>query len=599
MNITLNAQVESIEPPNWWTGMKNQNLQLMVHGKNISGSVLSIDYPGVVVKNITFPENQNYIFIDLEIASSTKPGIINLKFSKSGKTQKVDYELKAREKGSSARKGFDNSDVIYLIVPDRFANGNGKNDSVSGLYEGLNRRRINGRHGGDIKGVSDHVDYLKNMGFTALWSTPMLENNQKRTSYHGYAITDFYKIDPRMGNNDEYIELSKRLKENGIKLIMDMIFNHCGSEHPWMKDMPFPDWINNYPEIKITSHRRTTNSDPHASEYDKLQMSDGWFVQSMPDLNQRNPFMANYLIQNSIWWIETAGLAGIRMDTYPYPDKFMMADWTNRVLEEYPNFTMVGEEWSYNPAIVSYWQRGQNNRDKYVSNLPSLMDFPVQQALVQALNEPEQWDKGWVKLYETLALDFLYPEPSNLVVIGDNHDMARFFMQLDKNVDLYKMGIAFLLTTRGTPQIYYGSEILMTHPKSNEHGDIRKDFPGGWANDSVNAFTGIGLTNEQIRMQNYFKLLLNWRKNTPAIHTGKLVHFAPENGCYVYFRFDDSKTIMVILNKNLTNTSLNTEKYKERIKNFSIGKDVETGKTFELRGEISIPAKTALILELE
>ena len=598
MNFLANAQVDRVEPPNWWAGMKNQNLQVMLHGENISGSEVFIKYSGVKVKAITSPENPNYLFIDLEISPTALPGAFNIVLRKGEKDLTINYELKQREKNSAERPGFSNSDVIYLIVPDRFSNGDPSNDSVSGMKEGHNRKKIYGRHGGDIRGISNHVDYIKDMGFTALWNTPLLENNQKRASYHGYAITDFYKVDPRMGTNQDYVALSKKLRDNGIKLIMDMVFNHCGSSHWWMSDLPFPDWINNYPDIKITSHRRTVNVDPHASEFDKSQMSDGWFVHEMPDLNQKNPFMANYLIQNSIWWVEEAGLSGIRMDTYPYPDKYAMAEWTHRVLAEYPNFNMVGEEWSYNPAIVSYWQKGQQNSDGYVSSLPSLMDFPVQSSLVSALTEPESWNTGWVKLYETIALDFLYPDPANLVVIGDNHDMARFFMQLDKDTALYKMGISFLLTTRGIPQIYYGSEILMTHPKTNEHGDIRRDFPGGWENDSTNAFTGDGLSQNKLKMQNFFKILLNWRKENDVIHTGKLMHFAPDNGCYVYFRYNDSKTVMVIMNKDTSSVKLPLGRYSERIGNFTAGRDVTTGRTYNLNGEIVVPAKQALILEL-
>jgi neopullulanase len=599
MDFHANAQISRIEPPNWWAGMNCPDLQIMIYGDNVSRSEISIKYPGIKIKSITSPASPNYIFIDLVLSKNVSPGVFIIKLTKGKEVKLINYELKARETGSASRKGFNNSDVIYLIVPDRFSNGNPSNDTMAGMLEGINRNHKTGRHGGDLKGISDHTDYIKEMGFTALWPTPVLENNQKRASYHGYAITDFYNVDPRMGTNEEYAALSRKLTDNGIKLIMDMVFNHCGSEHWWMKDLPFPDWINNYPDVKLTNNRRTVNEDPYASESDKKGMSDGWFVHSMPDLNQKNPFMAKYLIQNSIWWIEFANLSGIRMDTYPYPDKYMMSDWTKRVLEEYPDFNMVGEEWCDNPAIVSYWQRGQNNRDGFKSYLPSLMDFPIQSALIKALTEPEGWATGWVRLYETTALDFLYPDPFNLVVIPDNHDMARFFMQLDKDTALYKLGISYLLTTRGIPQIFYGSEILMTHPKSNDHGDIRKDFPGGWANDSTNAFTGEGLRKEQILMQEYFKTLINWRKDNESIHTGKLMHFAPEDGCFVYFRYNNKKTVMVVLNKNISSTNLPLERFSERLQNFASGQDVITGVNYTLSGEISVPAKTALILELK
>jgi len=595
----LSAQVDRVEPPYWWAGMKVPDLQLMIHGKDIAGSKISLDYPGVTIKRITHAENPNYIFLDLTLDLAVEPGSFNVILEKNGLKSRFSYELRKREEGSANREGFTNSDVIYLIVPDRFANGNTGNDNVMGYSDKLNRNDNYGRHGGDIKGISEHVDYLRDMGFTALWPTPLLENAMKRASYHGYAITDFYKIDPRFGSNEDYFALSRKLHEEGIKLIQDMVFNHCGSEHWWMKDQPFSDWINYYPEIVITNHQRTTNQDPYASDYDKTLMSDGWFVSAMPDLNQKNPFMECYLIQNSIWWIESAGLAGIRMDTYPYPDKQAMANWTKRILTEYPGFNIVGEEWSYNPAIVSYWQKDQQNRDHYVSYLPSLMDFPMQSALYKALTQAEGWGSGWNVLYETQALDFQYPHPDNLVVLTDNHDMARFFMQLEKDTALYNLGIAWLLTTRGIPQIYYGSEILMDHPETNEHGDIRKDFPGGWENDPASAFSGEGLSSAQAKEQAYFKTLLNWRKNNPVIHSGKLMHFAPDKGCYVYFRYNEEARVMIILNKNKENTSLPLERYAEMLHSYPSGTDVLTGKTYSLGNELVIPAQTALILELK
>jgi neopullulanase len=598
MNLTVKSQISRVEPPCWWAGMNYPELQLMIYGKNISGSSVDIKYKGITVKKITSPDNPDYLFVDLVLDPAVKPGTFRINLDKKGSKYSVEYTLRERKPDSAKREGFKNSDVIYLIVPDRFANGDPSNDEVPGMIEGKNRSDRQGRHGGDLKGITGHIDYIAKMGFTALWPTPVLENNQKRTSYHGYAITDFYRVDPRIGTNEEYAALGEKLRQNGIKLIMDMVFNHCGSEHWWMSDLPFPDWINNYPDIKITNHRRTVNQDPHASEYDRSHFSDGWFVHSMPDLNQRNPFMANYLIQNSIWWIEYAGLSGIRMDTYPYPDKDAMAEWTKRVLNEYPDFTMVGEEWSENPAIVSYWQRGKKNSDGYVSDLPSLMDFPVQSALVKALTEEESWGTGWIKLYETIAQDFLYPAPENLVVIPDNHDMARFFMQLGKDTALYKLGMTFILTTRGIPQIYYGSEIQMTHPKSNDHGDIRKDFPGGWEGDSVNAFTGTGLLPQQLQSQEFFRKLLIWRKNAEVMHTGQLMHFAPDNGCYVYFRYDNQNTVMIVLNKNSSPVELPLDVYHERLKDYSSAKDIISGKDFLIKDKLTAPGKTALVLEL-
>jgi len=480
-----------------------------------------------------------------------------------------------------------------------FANGNINNDFVEEMKEGHNRKDPSGRHGGDIKGIIDHLDYIADMSFTALWLNPVLENDQEQHSYHGYSTTDFYKVDARLGTNEDYKRLGKLAKEKGIKLIMDMIFNHCGFEHWWMEDMPTSDWINFYPDYIKTNHKKTINQDPHASKIDSKKMTDGWFVPSMPDLNQRNPFMATYLIQNSIWWIEYVGLAGIRMDTYPYPDKYMMSEWNKRVLKEYPDFNIVGEEWNLNPGIVSYWQKGQNNSDGYEPNLPSLMDFPLQSSLQKALTEKENRNSGFIKLYETLANDFLYPNPNNLVIFLNNYDMSRFYMQVGKDVNLFKLGIAYILTTRGIPQIFYGTEILMTHKESNSHGHIRKDFPGGWEDDEVNAFTSEGLSAKEFEIQNFFKKLLNWRKGNSVIHTGKLTHFVLEDGVYAFFKYNDNKKVMIVLNKNNKDYHLNLEKFNEIIGESSVGKDVISDKEFKLKKKIVLPALTPLILELQ
>lgn len=597
---SVNAQIDHVEPPFWWTGMKNPNLQLMVHGKNISITKVVFDYEGVELKSVTSIENPNFLFIDLQLSPGVKSGKFDIFFKKDGKTvESFTYELKKRQPGSAEREGFKNSDVMYLIMPDRFANGDPFNDSIEGMKEGYNRKDPLGRHGGDIKGIIDHLDYITSMGFTAIWLNPVLENNQTRTSYHGYATTDFYKVDARFGTNDDYRKLGILAKEKGIKLIMDMIFNHCGSEHWWMEDIPGSDWINLYPDYVITNHRRTVNQDPYASNLDKELMIKGWFVPTMPDLNLRNPFLENYLIQNSIWWIEYVGLNGIRMDTYPYTDKYAMAEWNRLVLKEYPDFNIVGEEWSLNPAIVSYWQKGQKNSDEYNRNLPSVMDFPIQNALSRGLTEKEGGNNGLVKLYEALANDFLYPDPYNLVIFPDNHDMSRFYNQLALDIGLFKLGITYILTTRGIPQIYYGTEILMEGDKKRGDGDLRRDFPGGWESDKVNAFTGKGLSKKEIEVQNFFKKLLNWRKRNPVIHTGKLTHFAPENGVYVFFRYNNDKKVMIVLNKNKEDHHLKLERFNEIICGYSKGKDIIGGKVFDLNYEIAVPALTPLILELQ
>ena len=598
--LGVNAiNIEKVEPMSWWVGMKNPNLQLMIHGENIGNAKVEFEYPGVYLESISTVENPNYLFINLKISDDTAPGSFTISFNSNEGTSNYVYELKNREEGSANRIGFNSSDVIYLITPDRFVNGDIGNDQVDGMKEMPNRSDKDGRHGGDLRGIINSLDYLQELGFTAVWLNPVLENNMTQTSYHGYSTTDFYKVDPRYGSNEEYQELSAELKKRGMKLIMDMIFNHCGSEHWWMDDMPMADWINNYPKYKITNHRRTVNQDPHASDADKIEMTNGWFVPTMPDLNQKNSFMANYLIQNSIWWIEFVGLDGIRQDTWPYPDKNVMSEWTEKVLEEYPDFNIVGEEWSMNPAIVSYWQKGKINADNYRSYLPSLMDFPLQNSVSEGLKIEETWGEGLIQIYEMLSNDFLYPDAENLVVFPDNHDMSRFYTQVGEDVDLLKMGLAYFLTTRGIPQIFYGTEVLMTNTGTEEHGIIRSDFPGGWTGDSVNAFTGQGLSTQQKGMQDYLRTIQTWRKDKTVIHTGRLKHFVPQDGVYVYFRYNEDETVMIVLNKNKEEKMVSTDRFKEITVGYSKGEDIISSTQIQNINQITVPARSAMIIELK
>jgi glycosidase len=555
----LTAQVNLIEPPNWWIGFKNENLQLLVHHPNIGVTTPKIVYAGVSIIKVNKAKSPNYLFIDITIDKSAKPGTFNIVFEpEKGKKIIQSYELKAKSKPSKDFIGFNSSDVIYLITPDRFANGNEANDVVKTMKETtLDRTHDYKRHGGDIQGITNHIDYIKNLGFTAVWPTPVLTNDMESGSYHGYAMTDFYQVDPRFGSLTDYKNLAEKLTQNSMKLIMDQVANHCGSEHWWMKDLPFSDWVN-YQELfekekkYVTSnHRRTSNQDLYASEKDKKEMADGWFVSSMPDLNQRNPFLARYIIQNSIWWIETLHLGGIRQDTYPYPDKHFMSNWAGEIMSEYPNFDIVGEEWSPNPLLIGYWQKGANNKDSYESNLRSTMDFAMQSLVPQAIKENESWDKGFAKLYDGLANDFHYASPKDIMIFPDNHDMDRIFTQLEENVENTKMALATYLVLPRIPQFYYGTEILMQNTaKPGDHGLIRTDFPGGWKGDKVNAFTGEGLSVEQKDMQNYLTKILNYRKNSKAIQDGKTIHFAPHNGIYTLFRMLNDEIVVLILNKN-------------------------------------------------
>jgi glycosidase len=586
-----------VEPSCWWIGMSKPNVQLMVYGKEIGELSPVISYKGVKVTGVTRVENKNYLFIDIAIDNgSALPGKFPITFKKNNVVvNSYQYELLTRSKDSSTREGFNESDVIYLVTPDRFANGNASNDHVSIMKEGVNRSDENGRHGGDIEGIINKIDYILDMGFTSLWLTPALENNQLNYSYHGYSITDFYQVDPRMGSNSLYKQLGEEAGRKGLKLIMDMVFNHCGSEHWWMKDLPTHDWINFTDSAVYTNHRKTVLQDPHAAPADYRQMVDGWFTKTMPDLNQRNPLLATYLIQNTLWWIEYAGLSGIRVDTYPYPDMNFMSQWTKEIMQAYPNFNIVGEEWSENPAIVSYWQRGKINRNGYVSYLPSLMDFPVQAALIKALNENQKYNAGgFIGLYEMIGNDFQYPNPNSLVVFADNHDIKRFYSLVNEDIGLFKLGMAFILTTRGIPQVLYGTEILKT---GESHGKIRSDFPGGWAGDTVNAFTGEGLSAKQVEAMEFMRKLLMWRKSTKTLPGSKLMHFVPHDEVYIYFRYNEAGKMMVVLNKNEAAKQISLSQYADMLGTAKVGKDILTGKDISLTGELSIPAKSPLIIE--
>ena len=604
IGLQINAQkIERVEPPNWWVGMKHTQLELLIYGKDIAELTPSIEDVNCTFANSVKTENENYLFLTVDI-SKAEVGTFSINFSKNGKIKTTyEYELKKRKANSENREGFNSSDVIYLITPDRFANADKSNDVVKKLNEqGIDRKDDYARHGGDIAGITEHLDYIEEMGFTAIWSTPVLTNDMYESSYHGYAVTDLYQPDPRFGTLDEYIELASKSKEKGLKFVMDQVANHIGLEHWWMKDLPTKNWVNFQKEFEagelvITNHRRTSNQDSYASKADSKLMNDGWFVSTMPDLNQKNPQMANYLIQNSIWWVETLDLGGIRQDTYPYPDKEFMSKWAGAIMNEYPNFSIVGEEWSLNPLLVGYWQKGANNKDGYESNLTSTMDFPMQRAIVDALNEDEEWDKGFVKMYEGLANDFHYANPSDIMIFPDNHDMSRIYTQLNENVKNTKMALGYMLALPRITQIYYGTEILMNDTaKPGDHGLIRTDFPGGWKGDKVNAFTGKGLSKNQKSMQSFVKKVLNYRKNSEAIHSGKTVHFAPKDGVYVLFRVSDDEVVTVILNKNEKPIKLDLQRFEEvGLKNKKV-KNIISDKEFTWKESMKIDSKGIILL---
>ncbi len=590
--------IQRIEPAFWWVGMKNPTLQILIYGKDIASAPATLTYDGVEIIRTEKTENPNYQFIYLNIAATAKAGIVPITFTIGKKKKVINYELKSRVKEGTEFKGFTPADVIYLIMPDRFANGDETNDWLPGMLEKTNRTEPFGRHGGDLKGIEDHLDYMKDMGVTALWLNPVQENNQPKESYHGYAITDFYKIDPRFGTNESYNSLVKKCHDKGLKVVMDMVFNHSGNENWFIKDLPAKDWIHQFPEYTNSNYRLSTTIDPYASKFDVDKMQQGWFDKHMPDLNQHHPLLATYLIQNSIWWVEHSQLDGIRMDTHPYPYKDFMSRWCKEVMTEYPNLNIVGEVWEDRVLLTSYFQPDSKNADGYKGYLPSVTDFPLMGALNRAFNEKDGWDEGLTKIYYALIQDAGYTNANNNVIFLDNHDLTRFATTVGSDINKQKMGFAALLTLRGIPQLFYGGEIGMRGDGGN-HGKLRADMPGGWKGDTQNVFTSAGRTPDQNEIFNYLKTLLNWRKDKPVIHSGKLMHYIPENGLYVYFRYNDSESVMVILNNNQEAKTLDTKRFNESLTGFSSGKNIVTHESVANLQNLSLPAKSATILELK
>ncbi|WP_268223480.1 glycoside hydrolase family 13 protein [Sinomicrobium oceani] len=598
--IHLGAQhIERVEPPFWWSEMKSESLQLMLYGKDIARYTPEMD--GITISNIRKTENANYLFMTIsttDVAEGTY--VLRLKKGKR-EVSRYTYEFRKRNEGSALRKGFDSSDVMYLIMPDRFANGNPDNDSSPETAEQADRTKQGGRHGGDIQGIIDHLDYIQELGATTLWSTPLLEDNDPEYSYHTYAQSDVYRIDPRYGTNEDYKRLGDELHKKDMKLVMDYVTNHWGAEHWMIRDLPSYDWIHQFPGYANSNYRMETQYDPNTSDIDRKYCVDGWFTSTMPDLNQSNPLVLNYLIQNAIWWIEYAGLDGFRVDTYSYNDKESIAAWTKAITDEYPYFNVVGEVWLHDQAQIAYWQKDSRIGaiQDFNSHLPAVMDFTLHDALSTVFHEDEaSWDKGIVKVYGNFVNDFLYPDINNLLVFAENHDTQRFNHMYGGDPAKYKMAMAILATVRGIPQLYYGSEIGMAGNKDEGDGAIRQDFPGGWPDDKQNAFTASGRTERQNEFFAYTSKLFQWRRQTPVIHSGKTKHYLPQDNVYVYFRYNDTNAVMVVINNSTENRTVETGRFRESLNGFEKGTDIITGKEMSL-GEISIASKTVMILELK
>ena len=611
MTIRAAVKIDRIDPANWFVGMKNTSLQLMVYGENIRQAYVTTDYDGVKIDSIVRLDSPNYLLVYLNL-EGVRPGEMTLNFKNGKAVKKVKYELKAREKRGEERTGFTNADVLYMLMPDRFADGNPDNNDIKGMnpYK-TDRSQPNQRHGGDLEGIRRHLDYFKELGVTALWFTPVLENNSPGGSYHGYATTDYYRVDPRFGTNDEYRRLTDEAHAKGLKIVMDMIFNHCGFEHPWINDMPSKDWLNT-PEwlydrkdktkAKVnrkymqTTYKLTPTVDPYASAIDLKETVDGWFVPSMPDLNQRNPHVIRYLIQNSIWWIETVGIDGIRMDTYPYADAGAMALWMKTMDEEYPNFNVVGETWVSDPPYTAAWQKDSkiSQRNSY---LKTVMDFSFHAKINQAKYENTDGSgNGMNRIYENFVYDYLYPDPSSVMEFVENHDTDRFLGN-GRDTAALKQAMAILLTVKRIPQLYYGTEILMNGTKEKTDGYVRKDFPGGFPGDDHNAFTAGGRTPEENAMFTWLSRLLHWRQGNDVIIKGSQTQFIPYNGVYVIARQYDGKNVMTVVNGTGKTTVFAVKRYTEVIGHNTEAKDVLTDRTVSLKDDIQLEPRKVMILE--
>ena len=597
------ASVDVVDPPFWWADMESKELQIMLYGSDIGDAKVEFKAQHSTLHEVVRLSNSNYLllYVDMEKA---KPEEFTISLTVDGKNIELPYEIKERNQMRTKAQGFDSSDVLYLIMPDRFANGDPSNDVVPGMLEGkVDRKDPDARHGGDIKGIVDNLDYIYDLGVTAIWLNPIQENDMPAGSYHGYATTDYYKVDPRFGSNEDFVELIDKAHDKGLKVVMDMIFNHCGSEHHFFKDKPTHDWFNFQDNFKQTSYKTLPQFDPYASEVDKAEAVDGWFVEVMPDLNQRNRHVAQYLTQNSIWWIEYAGIDGIRQDTHPYADFDYMAEWCNLVREEYPDFTIVGETWLNTSVAVSYWQENSPVAYPKNSNLQVVMDFPLSYVMNRAFDEETTgWGQGLSAIYEYLSDDIVYNDPSNLLIFLDNHDTSRFYTTDEQKSDFnrYKQALGFMLTTRGIPELYYGTEILFAGDKGNGDGLLRADFPGGWAKDKTNAFNSSGRNKQEERVFQYTKKLLNWRKNTPVIANGKLKQFAPYYEVYTYVRYNEEAAVMVVLNGSSDSRKVDLNRYAEVLNGYSGAKDILSEKEVGLQTltELEIAPKDIFIFEL-
>ena len=601
-SIISNAQYATIYPTNWFTGMKWNKVQLLIKGggENFNKEKVSISYPGIKIEKVNKLDNGMFICIDISIAPTSRPGNVSIKFTDGNKTHAVNWPLKAKRKGmgTTYAQGVTSKDMIYFIMPDRFANGDTSNDSIPGLQEKFYGRNLpKGRHGGDMQGITQHLDYIQELGNTTLWLTPVLINDMATASFHGYAFTDHYTIDPRFGGEKAYKQLIDAAHAKGMKVIQDAVYNHVGSDHILLKDKPTKDWLNNWPAFQQTSYKDQPAFDPYASALDYKIYQDGWFTELMPDLNHRNPYVANYLIQHALWTVEEFGIDGWRIDTYGYNELNFMNRCNKALMDEYPQLTLFGETWVTGTPNQSYFM-ANNYNIPFKSNLPGVTDFQMLWGMLAGLNEKYGWNEGFSKLYTTLAHDFVYKDPSKNVIFLDNHDLDRVYAVIGKDMNKMKQGLTWVLTLRGIPQIYYGTELLMDKYKNPSDAEVRKDVPGGWPGDSTNNFIASGRSAQQNEIFNYIKTLANYRKQSTALQTGKLMQFVPFNGIYVYFRYDAKTTIMVVSSSNEADAEVKLDRFAERTNGFSRMKNVLTGEVMPVGTQLQIGSRGTLVFEM-
>ncbi|RCR66300.1 glycoside hydrolase family 13 protein [Larkinella punicea] len=604
--LAQSAAIQRIDPTNWWVGLKNPNLQLLVYGPKAGSMTYTINYPGVKLVKTQKAENPDFIFLDLLISATAKPGTFRIVGKSGSETVSRAYELKPRTTGPKGQ-GVSAADFIYLIMPDRFANGDPANDAFPDLLDTKADRSVpHLRHGGDLQGITNHLDYLQELGVTALWMTPVLANDETlkqeapdrmQAGYHGYHFTDHYQIDKRFGGTEGYRKLGQALHQRGMKLVQDAVYNHVSDDHWLYKNQPFKDWFNQWPTYTGSSHKEQALYDPYSSASDRKVLLDGWFTPFLPDLNLRNSFLSTYLIQHAIWCTELFALDAWRVDTYKYNDLNFLNRCNQALLTEYPKLHIFGEAWVGNPVAQAFFVKNRIEQP-FKSNQPGGLDFVLYDAFNAALKENFGWDSGVNRVYQALATDAVYADPQKLVTFLDNHDTDRYLSVIGDDYAKYKMGVTWLLTTRGIPSWYYGTEVLMKNTKNPSDAEVRRDFPGGFPGDPANKFTDAGRNEKEKDAFNFVKKLANYRKNTPTLHAGKLMQFIPQNGTYVYFRYDASKTVMIATNSTEQEINLETGRFAERMAGFTKARNVLTDEVINSLTTLKLPAKTAVVLEL-